>query len=285
MAKKDLTMCSVVTMIAMSLTAATASAAPYGEFLETFDGFTTPSNIADDSAWYNQGAEADLAKALSGVGVNGTVGVSNADQAIIWTAHAFDPTDLEFGGAVFRMDFQTDASGNLDDDRIGWTTTGDSTSSNNIFGVQLDPGGSGASGYNIETYWDTEAGDSSNFRDSLVALPENLGANAWYQLELAVTMLPSGGVQMDVEFWGLTSAGARDGATPLVSHTIADTNAYGDNKPAAKYFTDTEVFPVYKNYDNTVGNADNAYASIVPEPATLGLLAIGGIALLKKRRH
>ena len=42
----------------------------------------------------------------------------------------------------------------------------------------MEAGGSGASGYNIETYWDTEAGDSSNFRDSLVALPENLGANA-----------------------------------------------------------------------------------------------------------
>jgi hypothetical protein len=41
---------------------------------------------------------------------------------------------------------------------------------------------------------------------------------------------------------------------------------------------------MFKNYSATGGNADNAYFEITPEPATLSLLAIGALAMLRRRR-
>ena len=54
-------------------------------------------------------------------------------------------------GVLIGMDFQANGTGGFDDDRVGWMISDSSTNSNDIFGVQLDPGGSGQ---NIEAYWD-----------------------------------------------------------------------------------------------------------------------------------
>ena len=78
-------------------------------------------------------------------------GLAAAGPIFTWVAHPFNWNAPDFMGLKVQMDFQTDGNGNFDDDRVGWMTSDTSTSSNFIFGVQLDPGGSGQ---NIEAYWD-----------------------------------------------------------------------------------------------------------------------------------
>jgi len=115
-----------------------------------------------------------------------------------------------------------------------------------------------------------------------------LANNAWYQIELGVTKLTATSARLDLEFWALDGSGNRTGGSPLVSHTVADTSdmsAYGVESPNAKYFNATTIWPAYKNYSTIDGNADNAYAQIVPEPATVALLTVGGLILLRRKNN
>ena len=61
------------------------------------------------------------------------------------------------------------------------------------------------------------------------------------------------------------------------------TLAAGD-RPNTKYFSGGSLSPAYKNFNH--GKSDNAMAviTVIPEPATMGLLALGGLALLRRRR-
>ena len=158
------------------------------------------------------------------------------------------------------MDFQTSNSGLFDDDRVGWMITNDSTSSNNIFGVQLDPGGSGQ---NIECYWDGDSFGDDGGRTSIVDLPA-LTANAWYRLQAGITRLTATSARIDVTLWELDAGG--DLGPVVVTGSIPDTdllpNTSGNEIPNPGYFTGP-IWPAFKNYSAMEGAADNACYEVI----------------------
>ena len=82
------------------------------------------------------------------------------------------------------------------------------------------------------------------------------------------------GARMDVYFSALDAGGNVVG-TPLTASLLLDTSVW-------RGLSGT-VYPMYKNYSATAGNADNAYFEITPEPCSLILLGLGGLALLRRR--
>lgn len=243
---------------------------------ETFDSGFTGAPVGSHADWGPDGAGPT---ATAGSGVAGSVGLPSNNLIFTWTAHPFDwSTDVAVGDAVVvQMDFQTDGSGRFDDDRVGWMIGMPTTSSSNIMSVQMDPGGAGASGYNIEAYWDGVGG--ADKRNSITDLPV-LSNETWYRLmatftKTAVANEPIIGVDLQL----LDAAGNPTGS---VANGTLDTSTLAEgDRPNAKYFSGT-VYPSYKNYNH--GFADNASFEIVPEPASMSLLALGGLALLKRKR-
>jgi|GEM_PF-2515260 len=222
-------------------------------------GFTLGQTVGSHADWYDGGNGPVV---NSGLGVGSSVGLAPGNNIFIWTVHPFDWTDPDFQSYHVRLDFQTDGSGHLDDDRIGWMITDDDVGSSNIFGIQCDPGGSG---YNIEGYWDGVS--SADRRPSIVDLPA-LAANSWYQLRADIAKLTSTSASIDVALIELDSSG--DSVSVVASGSIANTAALGDDEPNAKYFTNP-VWPAFKNYTAAGANADNACYQVISSPETYPL--------------
>ena len=221
---------------------------PHTEDFES--GFTIGQTVGSHPDWYDGGAGPVV---TSGNGLGGSVGLGQSGTIFTWTAHPFVWTEVN--KVIIGMDFQTDGSAHLDDDRIGWMISDTSTGSSDIFGVQLDPGGSG---YNIEGYWD---GSTADRRPSIVSLP-TLSANAWYRLRAEFTRLTDTSAGIDVELWSLDAGG--NPVALIVEGSIADTSTLGADAPHSKYFPATNLWPGYKNYTAAPAPADNAYFEEVP---------------------
>jgi hypothetical protein len=153
---------------------AVAAASVFQEDFES--GFTTGQTIGAHPDWFDAGAGPVV---TSGIGVAGSIGLAPGTDVFTWTAHPFDWSAAGFISAEFSLDFETDASGQLDDDRVGWMITDASADSSNFFGVQLDPGGAGPSGLDIEGYWDGPT--TADLRPSIVDVPV-LANSTWYRL-------------------------------------------------------------------------------------------------------
>ncbi len=229
-----------------------ALAAPICESFES--GYSLGSTVGAHANWYDGGSGPVV---TSGAGVSSSVGLAPASAIFTWTAHPFDWNDADFTGVMVQMDFQTDGSGHLDDDRIGWMITNNSTSSSNIFGLQCDPGGSG---YCIEGYWD---GVTADKRPHIVDLPA-LSANAWYRFRAVITKLTATSASIDVILITLNSSG--DSVGVAASGSIANTATLGDDEPNAKYFTAATIWPAFKNYTSAGANADNACFEVFTTP-------------------
>ena len=146
------------------------------------------------------------------------------------------------------MDFQTNASGQFDDDRMGWMTTSNSTDSANIFGAQLDHADGG-----IVTYWRNSSG--TRIQTPIVALP-TLTANTWYRFQMDVTKLTATSAKIDVSLVRLDASGNPTG-TPYTG-TVPNTSTWSGGAPATSYFTAATLWPAYKNHNAITGAADNA---------------------------
>jgi len=221
-------------------------------------GFTLGATVGSHADWFDDGGGPVV---NSGIGVAGSNGLEAANNIFIWTAHPFDWTAGGFLGYSAQMDFKTDGSGHLDDDRIGWMITDDDVGSSNIFGLQCDPGGDGPSGYNIEGYWD---GDSPDKRPSIVNLPTLL-ANTFYRFRATITKLTDTTATIDVMLMELDASG--DPVSLVASGSIANTADLGADEPNAKYFTGP-IWPAYKNYTAAGAPADNACHELIIEPPT-----------------
>ena len=218
---------------------------------EGFDsGFTTGQTVGSHADWYDGGSGPVV---TSGNGVDGSVGLAKAGTIFTWSAHPFNWSSAAFRSATFQMDYQTDGSGHFDDDRMGWMTSNSSTSSSDIFGVQMDPGG-GA--YCIEGYWDGVS--AADKRPHIVDLPA-LSSDSWYRLNTEVIKLTDTSARIDVELVSLDGGGNPGGT--VASGSIADTSKLGDDEPNAKYFG-ASLYAAYKNHTAADGAADNAAASV-----------------------
>ena len=250
---------NTVTMPASALTAGVnyVISGPTALTCESFDSYTTGSMIGTFPDWFDAGAGPIV---TAGNGIAGTAGLGNANDIFTWTAHPFDWNAVDFVGVNVQADFQTDASGYFDDDRVGWMTTSTSASSDSIFGVQLDPG---SSGYNIEAYWDGDTHGDDGGRTSIVDLP-TLSPNAWYRLRMEVTKLTATSALINVTLTELDASG-NPGAV-VASGSIADTSLLpgttGNEAPNLDYFTGP-IWPAYKNYSGSNGAFDNACYEIV----------------------
>ena len=136
---------------------------------EDFESGFAGANVGDHGDWFDGGSGP---VATAGNGVAGSVGLAPSGSIFTWIAHPFDWNAPDFVGVNVQMDFQTNGSGQFDDDRIGWMITDNDVNSNNNFGVQLDPGGGGQ---NIEAYWDGNTFGDDGGRTSIVDLPALTG--------------------------------------------------------------------------------------------------------------
>lgn len=224
---------------------------------ETFDsGFTLDAQLRTHADWFYE-ASSSGPVVSSNIGVDSSVGLTNGVIAFAWVAHPFNWNDGDLISVTFQMDYQTDGSGAFNDDRLGWTISDSDDSSNNIFGVQMDPGGGGAGG-NIEAYWDGDTFGDDDGRASIVDLPA-LAGNAWYRLRATFTKLTATSARINVWLFELDNTGAE--ISTVVTGELPDTDALADTPgnaiPNAAYFTATTMWPVYKNVNGTDGAADN----------------------------
>ena len=90
---------------------------PTNAICETFDSYTAGSNIGSYAGWYDGGSGPVV---TAGNGVANSVGLASFGDIFTWTAHPFNWNASDFQGITLQMDFKTDASGQFDDDRIGW---------------------------------------------------------------------------------------------------------------------------------------------------------------------
>jgi len=215
-------------------------------------GFTLDTAIGNHADWFDENGTGPVITA--GIGVAGSNGLAPGDAICTWTAHPFDWTDPDVCGIIVEMDFQTDASSAFDDDRIGWMISDVSKSSSNIFGLQLDPGGSG---FAIEGYWD---GVTEDDKRPLIADLPTLNANAWHRFRAEIMKLTDGSAKIFVMLTELDGDG--NPFDVVGTGYIEDTSLLGDDAQNAKYFAGP-IWPAYKNYDGIEGAADNASFEIV----------------------
>ena len=219
-------------------------------FQEGFDAYTPGSTIGTYGDWYDGGGGPVV---TDGNGVAGSVGLGSAANIFTWTAHPFDWNDPNILGVTIGMDFQTDASGQFDDDRLGWMIAANSIDSADIFGVQLDHPDGG-----IVTYWRQGA---TRIQDQIVPL-SGTKSNTWYRFRAEITKLalPTE-ARIEVNLVELDVDGNPVG-TPY-SGTVENTSLWSGGVPDDRYFTAPTMWPAFKNYTAAAAPADNAYFSIL----------------------
>ncbi|KPK03064.1 MAG: hypothetical protein AMJ56_20175 [Anaerolineae bacterium SG8_19] len=224
-------------------------------------GFNLGQRIGTDTDWFD-GNNGPVV--TSTIGVANSIGLTPGANSFTWIGQPFDWNNADFEGVSFQADFETDSSGHFDDDRLGWMISNSSNNPSDIFGVQMDPDGSG---YQIEGYWEDAFG--ANRRWPIANLPV-LKANTWYRFYAAIGKLTATSASIDVSLTELNASG--DPVLVVATGSIANTSTLSDPTaaPATKYFTATLIYPTYKNDDVIAGAADNTcYEQILCYALTL----------------
>ena len=121
--------------------------------------------------WFTESTRVDPVP-LYGIGVNGSVGLTDGSPIFTWLTHPFKWSEMDDGDAVMmKIDLKTDGDGLMDDDRVGWMVSNTDDSSNHILGVQIDPEGADL---RLEGYWD---GDIVGDDDGRPVIDEIVGGS------------------------------------------------------------------------------------------------------------
>jgi len=235
------------------------------EDFENATNFPADSNISDSPEWFSMdNTPGDQVKISDTNGVADSRGLTSGDQIFIWTAHPLKWTAVNLQAVVFELDLKTDGSGVLDDDRVGWMISDSNTSSDFIFGVQIDPE---VSNTRLEGYWDHIIGVDKDKRPVIDEIAGNLSPDTWYRLSAKFTKLSGTSAKIDASLTEFDSLGEPVGF-PVLSGTIANTSLIaGGEEPDTLYFTADTLWPAYKNFDNIAGEADNAYFEVIANEA------------------
>ena len=235
--------------------------------VEDFELFTIGNVVGSHADWFDNGS-GPVVQAANGVG--GSQGLAPGSSIFIWSANPFDWTAADFSGITVQMDFQANASGEFDDDRVGWMIDNTSTNSNYIFGVQLDNAGGHL---RMETYWDNSFGDDAG-RIELADLDlVTIDANGWYRLIVDFAKLDAASASIYSELWSLDGSG--NTVSMIANGSVPNTALVGTGiTPNAGYFTGP-IWPAFKNHSSIVGAADNAYFDIGdPLPVELSTFTV-----------
>jgi hypothetical protein len=211
-------------------------------------GYILDQELRIHADWFYE-QEHSGPRPTSGAGVAGSIGLSNGESIFTWVARPFYWNAPEFLGASLQMDFQADASGHLEDDRIGWMISDTDDDSSNFFGVRLGPGGAG---YNIAGIWDGVGLDGRT--PPIKDLPA-LSADTWYRVWVIVTKLTATSSKVQAVVAELDASGIP--WKYIASGSIEDTSTLGADAPHSKYFTDP-IWPAFKNSTSLSGAADLA---------------------------
>ncbi|MCC6397625.1 MAG: DNRLRE domain-containing protein, partial [Bacteroidetes bacterium] len=232
---------------------------------EDFNAIAVGTEIGDVTGWYAGGT----GPAVVTSGLAGTRGLGSHNNIFTWTAHPFTWTDPSFEKVLMEMDFKTSTSGKFDDDRMGWMTSSSSTSSDLIFGVQMDPIDATPSTLNIEGYWINTG--TTKVYPSIVTLPA-LSNSTWYRLRTEFTKLGASSARIEVWLFLLDASG--NPVSQVATGSIANTSDLGSNAPNSSYFPATSVYPAFKNYTTESGESDNVRVIVNPGPTitTVGTL-------------
>ena len=213
-------------------------------------GFTLGQMVGSNANWFDGGNGPVV---LGGIGVNGSVGLSDGTNIFTWTSEGFSWTDGDFEWVVFQMDFESNSEGignTFNGDRVGWMISNNNSSSDNIFGVQFDDPDN-----KIQAYWDGVGGPD---RRPLITTwsPKR---DTWYRLWVKITKLTALSARLDVTVHELASDGTV-AVADVAGGTITDTSLLGPDAPDTKYFTASQMWPGFKNSATppTDGAADNA---------------------------
>ncbi len=247
------------------LTAVTALTVMHASAVtETFDSYAggvAISTVGGGGVWTNGGS------LVSPGGVNGTTGIGPSGTIFNWKGQPFVWSSLAAGTKVaMSLDFQTDANGKFDDDRVGWTITPDaSTSTPSQLALQLDNNQEGG----MVFYHNTT-------RTPVLNALAGIKISTWYRFNVEFTKLTATSAGIVGTLTELDATGTPTG-TPYVG-TIADTSTFA-NAPNTALFTPgsgaTFMCPTFKNHTGAAANADNASFTLTPPASgptvTLGL--------------
>lgn len=271
-------------MIVLTLALATSGQISRAGQVSTEDfetGFRSGAPLRTHGDWFfaEQNAEPT---SQENVGLAKSWGIGPGDRAFTWSSKPFSWSDPKLVSVTMGGDWQTDAAGNLDDDRAGWSISDEDDSSDNIFGVQIDPGPVTAPsggvevfgfrlggedppepGLNIETYWDGDTSGDDGGRAQIIELPK-LEPETWYRLRAKFTKLTSTSAKIEVTFVQLDKSGSPAGK--VHAGVLEDTSKLPDDegraKPNEAYFAAPTTWPVFKNFSVAEGGFDNAHFEI-----------------------